>query len=131
FSRDAPASVGYPDRQGGRRARMRLSKVVLLVFLAVLVAGGGVPGGCKKAGGGDVTAESIEGADGTLIEDQEGGSIAWYVGPDGKVKPLVKTSDGKPVDKGASGSLVWKGPTSEAKLTMTPDEKTGMLLASG
>jgi hypothetical protein len=112
---------------------MRMTNVMSAVLMASLMAGGAATSGCKKSSAASVTAESgesIEGKEDTITEVQPEGKVTWYVGPDGQVKAQVKTSDGKPAEN-LAGTLNWKGPTTEAKLTMTPDPKTGMLTASG
>jgi hypothetical protein len=59
------------------------------------------------------------------------GSILWEVKPDGGVRALVKTADGKPAGPGVRGTLSWKGPSGEAQVPLAYDEKSGLLVGSG
>lgn len=109
---------------------MRFHSVLPALLLMALSAAGPALIACKSSDA-EVTAENIDSAEGTLIEDHEGGSIVWHVAPDGKVRALVKSSDGKPVDTGVNGTLTWKGPGGDAKIPLALDEKEKLLAASG
>jgi hypothetical protein len=112
---------------------MRVTSVFSAVLMAALLASGASLSGCKKKPATEeATVESVEDNEDTITEVQDGGKVSWYVGPDGQVEALVQTSDGKPIEKNVTGNLVWKGPTSEAKLLLTPDPKSpGTFVASG
>src|SRR5262249_17842134 len=61
----------------------------------------------------ETTTEATAGADAlveaeTIVEEHDGGSVAWNVGTDGKVKALVKGPDNKPIRENVSAALVWK-----------------------
>jgi hypothetical protein len=60
-----------------------------------------------------------------------GGSVTWEVKPDGRVRALVKTLDGKPVGPDVRGTMVWSGPSGETKVPLAYDEPTGLLVGSG
>jgi hypothetical protein len=78
-----------------------------------------------------VGAEAALGAD-AIVEEHEGGTVAWDVAPDGNVRAAVVV-EGKPVQKDVSATLVWKaGAEAEAKtVPLTVDAKTGFLVGAG
>jgi hypothetical protein len=78
-----------------------------------------------------VGAEAALGAD-AIVEEHEGGTVAWDVAPDGNVRAAVMV-EGKPVQKDVSATLVWKaGAEAEAKtVPLTVDAKTGVLVGAG
>jgi len=78
-----------------------------------------------------VGAEAALGAD-AIIEEHEGGSVAWDVAPDGNVRAAVVV-DGKPVQKDVNATLVFKaGADAEARtVPLTVDAKTGFLVGAG
>jgi hypothetical protein len=106
-----------------------ISAPLLLALHALPIA---VSTGCSKGSSEPpVPAEATETTLRGITEGHDGGSIVWEVKPDGKVRALVKTADGKPADKDVRGSLLWKGPSGDTKVALTYDEKTGMLVGSG
>jgi hypothetical protein len=78
-----------------------------------------------------VGAEASLGAD-AIVEEHEGGTVAWNVAPDGNVRAAVMV-EGKPVQKDVTATLVWKaGAEAEAKtVPLTVDAKTGFLVGAG
>jgi hypothetical protein len=108
-----------------------ISTPLLLVLLAAPFA---VSTGCSKGSSEPsppATAEATEPTLHGIAEGHDGGSIVWEVKPDGKVRALVKTADGKPPGRDVRGTLVWKGPSGDTKVPLTFDDKTGMLVGSG
>lgn len=92
---------------------------------------------CKKASS-DVAPAPVPAADeGTadipeaIVEENENGSVAWSIAPDGQLKAIVKSTAGKPITKNITGELVWKGPNGDQKIPVTIDAKTGYLVATG
>src|SRR5262245_22203593 len=90
---------------------MRLTvfyRSVLLAFLAVFSLSAcrskAKEGAAPESG---VTSESIE-TQGALIERHDAGELVFSVEPNGKLKLLVKGTDGKPV-QGVTGTLSVKG----------------------
>lgn len=80
-----------------------------------------------------VTAENIADS-GAITEKHDAGETVWSVAPEGQVKLLVKGSDGKPIDKNVTGTLMVKAAgDKEAKPTtvnLEPEPKTGLLVAT-
>jgi hypothetical protein len=109
---------------------MRSGDVLSITLLAALAIGGGVALGCSKSEP-TVIAESAPALEAPLTEEHDGGSVGWEVAPDGAVKAVVQTPDGKPIDKDVSGTLTWKGPSGETKIPLALDPKTGLLVAAG
>jgi hypothetical protein len=100
----------------------------LIAALAFAVA---LPGCSKDKEQSEVTAENIQEAE-PLVEKHDAASVAWTVDPDGNVKALVKTPDGKPVDKNVTGTLTVKPVAKNPVPTTVPlvlDEKTGLMTA--
>ncbi|WP_437278809.1 hypothetical protein WME90_47675 [Sorangium sp. So ce375] len=114
---------------------MHAKSVLSLVALTTLIAGSSLTAGCKTTAEASVTEESVEAVpvaiEDPLIEEHDGGSVGWDFAADGTVKAIVKTPDGKPVDKDVSGTLTWKGPNGDAQAPLTLDAKTGLLVATG
>jgi hypothetical protein len=80
----------------------------------------------------DVTPEGIE-SQGALTEQHDAGALVFSVAPNGQVQLLVKGTDGKPLEKGVSGTLTVKGEGPKAepvKVALLPDPKTGLLSAA-
>jgi hypothetical protein len=97
--------------------------------LAVTASAAFLPACGNKSDG--ITAENIE-EKGALIEQHDAATIAWNIDGDGNVKALVKTPDGKPIDKNVYGTLTVSGvDPAFVPITMpiAPDPKTGMLTA--
>jgi hypothetical protein len=67
----------------------------------------------------------------TIVEEHDGGSVAWNIGADGRVKALVKGPESKPIRDDVSASMVWRagGETKEVPLAL--DAKTGLFVAAG
>ncbi|MCC6559164.1 MAG: hypothetical protein IT372_40075 [Polyangiaceae bacterium] len=104
--------------------------LLLRSILAALAITTAVPACSSKSQ--DITVENIQ-EKGALTEQHEAATVVWSVTSDGQVRALVKTPDGKPVEKGATGSLTVKGSEAGATPTTAPltqDEKTGLLGAT-
>lgn len=106
--------------------RIEFTVAALAAALAALPACG------KSDAGGGVSASVAEvvGAE-AVVEDHEGGSVAFSVGADGQVKALATTTDGKPVKEGVSGTLAWKNGAEVKTIPLAVDAKTGVLVAEG
>jgi hypothetical protein len=87
---------------------------------------------CNKAPAeSEVTAEATLSSD-AFIEEHEGGTVAWNIGPDGQVKAVAATTGGQPIRKDVSGTVWWKVPSAEAQpIPLVLDPKTGLLVAKG
>jgi hypothetical protein len=114
-----------------RTAPLLRPVLAALCLGAVLVA---APA-CKKASS-EVTVEApapeaVVDIPEAIIEENENGSVAWSVAPEGQVKAIVKSTDGKPITKNITGELLWKGPKGDEKIPVTVEEKTGFLIATG
>lgn len=81
----------------------------------------------------NITAENIADTDG-ITEKHDTGETVWSVQPEGQVKLLVKSPDGKPVDKNVTGTLTVKAAgDKDAKPTtvnLEPEAKTGLYVAT-
>jgi len=76
-------------------------------------------------------AESDLGSD-ALVEEHEGGTVAWRVGADGRVNAMVATSAGARIKEDIGGTLSWKIPSGEVQtIPLALDAKTGLLVAAG
>lgn len=107
---------------------------LLFATLVALVTAGATLTACSKSDT-EVAAESTAEAagslyEGSLTEAHDSGTVTWHVAPDGQVKAIVKSPDGKLIDKNVSGELVWKGPTGEKKIPIAQDGN-GLLMAAG
>jgi hypothetical protein len=101
----------------------------IIAALAFAVA---LPGCSKDKEVQEVTAENIQEAE-PVIEQHDAATVAWTVEPDGKVKALVKTPDGKPVEKNINGTLTVKPVAKNPVPTTVPlvhDPKTGLMTAT-
>jgi len=78
-----------------------------------------------------LSVEGVEKAPGAITEDNDFGSITYTVAPEGQIKAVVKTSDGKPITKGVTGEFAFKVDDKETKVPATVDEKTGVIVAAG
>jgi hypothetical protein len=67
----------------------------------------------------------------TVVEEHDGGSVAWNVGADGQVKALVRGPESKPVRDNVSASLVWKAGGETKDVPLNLDAKTGLFVAAG
>ena len=106
---------------------MQMTRLVRSLLMALALASAAAPG-CSKSP--EVTAENIEEL-GAVPEQNDGGSVVWTFKPDGQVNALVKGPDGKPVEKGVTGTLTVK-PKDGAPVTakLEPVEKAGGVLAA-
>src|SRR5262245_33787671 len=121
---------------------MKLFHRSLTSLCLVLVAAGGCG---KKSAEAEVsvkaeaeaTTEATAGAEATLpdsetiIEEHEGGSVAWDIGADGQVKALVKGPENKPIRENVSAKLVWKAGAEPKEVPLNLDAKTGLFVAAG
>jgi len=82
---------------------------------------------CKGAGQA-YTAASVEGAADALTEDGDDGSITWSVAPDGVVRAVLKSVDGKVLSKGVTGQLTVKAPA--AAPVIVPIDTQGDVLVA-
>ena len=108
---------------------MRMTRLVHSILVALALTCTAAAPGCGKTP--DVTAENI--ADqGVLTEQHDGATVVWSVKQDGQVKALVKGADGKPVEKGVTGTLSVKTSSDAPPVTaeLKPEEKTGGVLAA-
>ena len=108
---------------------MRMTTLLSATLLALLATGFALTA-CSKSDESTAAEATAEMAEGAFVEAHDGGSITWRVAPNGEVKALVKSLDGKPLAKDVSGELVWKGPAGETKVPLTLD-KTGVLGGTG
>lgn len=79
------------------------------------------------------TPQQTTGAEGSVVQEHEGGSIEWSIGADGKVAARVADAAGKAVPKDKlSGTLAWKATAvAEAKaIALDYDAKAGALVAA-
>jgi hypothetical protein len=81
-----------------------------------------------KGGGRDYTAASVEGAADSLTEEGDDGSITWTVAPDGLVRAVLKSLDGKVLSKAVTGQLTVKAPA--AAPVVVPIETKGDVLVA-
>ena len=102
-----------------------------LLVTAVLGAALCVAPGCTKSSDDPTSAAHVDQTTDAVTEENDSGSVTWSVAPSGQVTALVKSTDGKPLVKGVSGQLVWKGPAGATTVPLSADEKAGTLVASG
>jgi hypothetical protein len=108
---------------------MRFSVLYRSVLLALLVV---LSMTACRGKSKDATPEGVE-AQAALIEQHDAAALVFAVDPNGQVKLTVKGTDGKPIDKGVSGTLTVKGEDPKAepiKVALVPDPKTGVLSAA-
>src|SRR6185295_15920709 len=68
-----------------------------------------------------------------LTEQQPAAAVTWLVTPDGQVKAIVKSPDGKPLDKGVTGTVTAKPLDKGAKpvtAKLEADAKPGAYMAA-
>jgi hypothetical protein len=83
--------------------------------------------GCK----GSATGIAGLGPD-AFVEKFEGANIGWVIDGDDRVRAVVEGSDGKPLGKDVTGSLVYKAADGSTKtVALAPDPKSGALVAAG
>jgi hypothetical protein len=111
---------------------MRIPTLLLATLLALSAAGSSLTA-CSKAeaeAAAEVRTEAGTLPEGSLTEAHDNGSVTWHVAPDGQVKAVVKSSDGKLIDKNVIGQLVWKGPGGDKTIPVAQENK-GMIVAEG
>ena len=102
-------------------------------LVAILACTSAVSLGCSKSSdtsGAEVTAENIEANGDVLPEGHDNGSVVWRITPEGQVRALVKSPDGKPIEGDLSGTLVWPGPSGEQKIPLTYDKDQKLLVGA-
>lgn len=108
---------------------MRLNKL-LCRALVVLAAAAVLPACSNKTD--SITAETIQ-EEGSLTEQHDAATVVWNIDGDGNVRALVKTPEGKPIEKNVYGTITVSG-TDPAFIPVTmpigPDEKSGTLKAA-
>ena len=103
-------------------------RIALALWLAALPCTALTVTGC----GSEEKVETATPED-AIVEEHEGGSIAWSVAADGKARALVFNAEGKPIKEKVTGTLAWKADAkAEAKpVAMDLDAKAGALVAAG
>lgn len=109
---------------------MRTGTTLFLVLLTTGTITTSTLTACNKSSK-TVTSETPEPALQGITEGHDNGSIVWRVTPDGQTRAIVKSADGKPLGKNASGGLVWRGAAGEWKVPIVFDEPSGTLVAAG
>ena len=103
-------------------------RIALALCLTALPCSAAVLAGCSSE-------EKVEVAtpEDAIVEEHEGGSVAFSVAGDGKVRAAVSGPDGKPIREKVSGTLAWKADANaEAKaVPLDLDAKAGVLVAAG
>lgn len=119
--------------------RSRTFLAQLLATAAFVVVGGVGVVGCSKGeattdpeANAEVAAET-EAAVGAeaVIEEHDGGSVAWAIAPDGNVKAAVSGPDGKLIRENVNGTLVWKTGGATKTVPLAVDAKSGVLIGAG
>jgi len=108
---------------------MNLAVLYRSVLLALLVA---LSATACRGKSKDATPEAVD-AQGALTEQHDAAALVFSVDPNGQVKLTVKGTDGKPLEKGVSGTLSVRGDDPKArptKVALVPDPKTGVLSAA-
>lgn len=118
--------VRYPSRTS-----------LALVLAAALIGGAGCSKGEAEASGEatakaevSAEAEAAVGAE-AVIEEHDGGSVAWNIAPDGNVKAAVSGPDGKLIRENVNGTLEWKAGGEVKTVPLNLDAKGGLLLGAG
>jgi hypothetical protein len=99
---------------------MRAGLVVCALFSST-----GIVTGCSRS--------SVEGAatdSAAFVETSNVGSVAWSIAPDGGVHARVKTPDGKLATENVSGTMEWKTASGPKTVVLTPDKRSGELVAA-
>lgn len=102
---------------------LRLRSICALIGFTLLLPACG-----KKSEG--ITAENIEQEKGALIEQHDAATVVWNIDPDGNVRALVKTPDGKPIEKNVYGTMTVRGVSPDfvpVTLPIAPDEDAKVL----
>lgn len=100
------------------------SRLNAMLLLGALL---GAPLASCTPSGEKATVENLEQADDTLTEEIDGATITWFVSGDGKIKALLKGSDGKPADKATTGTVT----VGATKVPLKIDEKSQLLVGDG
>jgi hypothetical protein len=96
------------------------------LVVSALALGSGIVAGCSKSSTEGALSDSA-----AFVETSNVASIAWNIGPDGRVHATVKTPDGRPVTENVSGTMEWKAGTSPTTVVLSPDKPSGALVATG
>src|SRR5689334_19827395 len=92
-------------KSDSRRKSMRFT-MLLCRALVVLAAAAVLPACSKKAD--SITAENIQ-EEGSITEQHDAATVVWSIDGDGNVKALVKTPEGKPIEKNVYGTITVSG----------------------
>jgi hypothetical protein len=106
-----------------------------ILALLLVSAAPGCKGDAQVSSDVTANAETAVGAEAALgaeavVEEHEGGTVAWHVAPEGNVRAAV-TVEGKPVQKDVTGTAVWKVNGETKTVPLTLDAKTGFLVGAG
>lgn len=97
-----------------------------LIVVALLAASSA----CHKGPKG-LDPAAIEASAAAIVEDNDQGTAAWIVGPDGNLSALLKGVDGKVLLKNVTGQITFGAGASARTVPVVVDEKTGVLTAAG
>jgi hypothetical protein len=79
----------------------------------------------------EATVDADLGAE-PLVEQQDDGSVAWRIDPDGQVRAAASTTAGARIKQDLGGTLVYKIEGGEPRtVPLVMDAKTGVLVAAG
>lgn len=97
---------------------MRFSFLARSALVALTVAATATLSACSKKP--DAATEITDtdesaSAEEALTEQQPAAAVTWLVTPDGQVKAVVKSPDGKPLDKGVTGTVTARPLDKDAK----------------
>lgn len=109
--------------------RMKFFFGRVLVALAIASTAVTLPA-CGKTPA--ITAETMD-EQAALTEQQEAAKVVWMVAPDGQVSVLVKDAEGKPLEKGVSGTVTMPGSSKDASpvtAELVPEPKAGGVLTA-
>ena len=114
---------------------MRFSFLARSALLALTVASTATLAACSKKPAADDIANTNESvsAEEALTEQQPAAAVTWLVTPEGQVKAIVKSPDGKPLDKGVTGTVTAKPLDKDAKpvtAKLEADAKPGAYMAT-
>jgi hypothetical protein len=96
------------------------------LVVSALALGAGICTGCNKSSSERALSDSA-----AFVETSNVASIAWNIGPDGRVRATVKAPDGKPVTENVSGTMEWKAGANPNTVVLSPDKPSGALVAAG
>lgn len=109
---------------------MKLSHLSHALLCLMLATGAACKGEADDKATAEVSVEAAVGAD-AVVEEHDGGTVAWDVAPDGNVKAAVSGPDGKLLTEDVSGSLVWRTGGATKTVPLELDAKTGLLVGAG